>query len=1144
MTFARRLVVGLGLLLATSAGAQTYVMSTASSPFVPLTGGTVLALSGSSTPSDEGWAVIPIGFPFRYFEKTYTSITVTANGMAYLENTGCTSGCGYYSNGAMLTASNPNGVLAPYWDDLEQARATSQILYKNTTDAQGGVLTIEWRDFDYAFPSIPYSLNFQLRISQNGNIDFFYGPTTQGSPALTGSIGIEAPQGAVWFGKACSASSPWCPLSEFVTDTSVSFRAPAQADIYGTSVKVSKLTGTSTLTVDTAVGIRNFGMTAANNFRYRLYLSTDKVFDASTDVAFSPAPVGPVSLAALGETVHTAVGSTVAKPATGSFYILAVLDSEAAVTEASETNNLISSTFPYASGVDLVANSVTAPLQGGPGSSVTTSIDFDNRGLNSAGAVAVKIKLSIDASVSADDITVYSGTETVGNAQSVTKDLTFALPTDLVDGDYFLLLQLDDANTVAENSETNNLVASRNKMNSRRADVVLEPVFVKNVAPPNGPAEVAFFSENIRLDVNVSNAGGSTAAGFSVLFYMSDNDALNAFVDPTIEEVVNVTLAPGESKVISVTKPVPAKSANGTTYQPGDFYFFASAATAGKFVELSPNNNTGVSKPQKVRGPAPDLVATSLEGPSEIAPGELFAISRTIRNAGNRPATAAAYRYYLSANPIISEDDIQLLIDVGGETKNEGTVTLAAGAADIQTEKIRVPANVGAATYYLGILVDPPGTTGSGSVLEIFESNNGLATQLISVAAQRLQINSSYLPDAIQGLPYEFWLSAKGGVGGYRFSVVAEGGALPAGLTLTQDGHLSGVPTGSGTTAFTLRVDSNNGFAQARLVLKTVPLTTSLTVTTNTLPALVRLKPFEVYMSAQGGQGPYLWSKESGVLPPGFNFTESGKLTGATTAAVGTAYNFAMRVRDAVGNTDVRNFAVKVLDATGLEIDTTGVVSGVIGQRYIQDVTVRTANGSVVPAPVTWRLANGSLPPGLTLQPQDERLSLSGIPTTAGNFAFSLEIQDGTGRSDSTSFVLPIFAKPAQITGTVPDSFVRGDKVDVKLSLSNFPNARFSVFSGALPVGVTLGTDGALTGQIPDDASAGRYNFSVSAVAQDGSGAMTSFATDVLTTRKKTGGCASVDGTALFGLVVLVPLFTRRGMRRRNRSSLELGKLS
>ena len=61
---------------------------------------------------------------------------------------------------------------------------------------------------------------------------------------------------------------------------------------------------------------------------------------------------------------------------------------------------------------------------------------------------------------------------------------------------------------------------------------------------------------------------------------------------------------------------------------------------------------------------------------------------------------------------------------------------------------------------------------------------------------------------------YNQTLTATGGTAPYTFAVSV--GALPAGVTLSSAGVLSGTPTVSGTFAFTVRATDNLGFQGTR----------------------------------------------------------------------------------------------------------------------------------------------------------------------------------------------------------------------------------------------------------------------------------------------------------------------------------------
>jgi len=72
------------------------------------------------------------------------------------------------------------------------------------------------------------------------------------------------------------------------------------------------------------------------------------------------------------------------------------------------------------------------------------------------------------------------------------------------------------------------------------------------------------------------------------------------------------------------------------------------------------------------------------------------------------------------------------------------------------------------------------------------------ASQILSLnvaAAAALTITTAALPDAVEFQPYSQQLAVSGGTAPYHWTI--KSGALPAGLTLSDTGLLSGTPTAS-----------------------------------------------------------------------------------------------------------------------------------------------------------------------------------------------------------------------------------------------------------------------------------------------------------------------------------------------------------
>ena len=78
------------------------------------------------------------------------------------------------------------------------------------------------------------------------------------------------------------------------------------------------------------------------------------------------------------------------------------------------------------------------------------------------------------------------------------------------------------------------------------------------------------------------------------------------------------------------------------------------------------------------------------------------------------------------------------------------------------------------------------------------------ATAVGTVGGNPVVIDTSSLPDAQVGVPYSAQLTVHGGKPPYVWSIIS--GALPAGLTLSSGGLISGTPTTSGLSTFTVFV--------------------------------------------------------------------------------------------------------------------------------------------------------------------------------------------------------------------------------------------------------------------------------------------------------------------------------------------------
>jgi hypothetical protein len=150
-------------------------------------------------------------------------------------------------------------------------------------------------------------------------------------------------------------------------------------------------------------------------------------------------------------------------------------------------------------------------------------------------------------------------------------------------------------------------------------------------------------------------------------------------------------------------------------------------------------------------------------------------------------------------------------------------------------------------------------------------------------------------------------------------------------------------------------------------------------------------------------------------------------------------------------------------------ITATGVPSAAVGAPYSFTLS---ASGGI--APYRWS-ATGSLPPGLTVNPAG---IISGIPTTAGTFSFTVQVADLTNQTASTSLTITVGAPPLSISNTspLPNGLVGQAYNQVFTAVEGTPPYRWSVGQG-LPAGLGMdAASGALTGT---PTASGTFTFQV-----------------------------------------------------------------
>jgi hypothetical protein len=153
-------------------------------------------------------------------------------------------------------------------------------------------------------------------------------------------------------------------------------------------------------------------------------------------------------------------------------------------------------------------------------------------------------------------------------------------------------------------------------------------------------------------------------------------------------------------------------------------------------------------------------------------------------------------------------------------------------------------------------------------------------------------------------------------------------------------------------------------------------------------------------------QKPVRFKVVDGEIPPGLTlFTQgvsSGGLTGRPTTA--GLFTFTIEVRDETGARDTQDFSIRIDQPRPLVITNQSdqLSPGTVGEFYCCGNLF--ADGGV--PDYTWTLVSGELPPGLELSASPGRIT--GTPTTAGTFTFTVRVTDSVDAFAERTFSITI----------------------------------------------------------------------------------------------------------------------------------------
>jgi hypothetical protein len=358
---------------------------------------------------------------------------------------------------------------------------------------------------------------------------------------------------------------------------------------------------------------------------------------------------------------------------------------------------------------------------------------------------------------------------------------------------------------------------------------------------------------------------------------------------------------------------------------------------------------------------------------------------------------------------------------------------------------------------------------------EIFDPSTNTFTLTGSMNITRARFTATLLPDgtvlmagginSVTGVtapaPSEIYSPATG-----AFTLT---GAMITGRELPRATELF-----NGNVLVTGGDDGVNILASTELYYNTVPIA-PIVITATTIPNAFVGQPYVAMALEQNGTGPITWSIVSGTLPPGLagnTIGTYGVVTGTPTTA--GSFTFTAQVTDG-HSVATRSFTINVSVAT-LVFTSNIMPTGGMGRPYSQPLPV---TGGTLPYTAT--VTSGSLPPGLALRSVGV---LSGTPSSAGSFTFTVKVTDSSAPAQSVTQTLTMAVNSLFITTTALPSGIAGVPYNAAISTTGgtLP-LTFSAATGAFPPGLTIQqpaanpSSGALSGT---PTLAGHYTFTES----------------------------------------------------------------
>lgn len=346
----------------------------------------------------------------------------------------------------------------------------------------------------------------------------------------------------------------------------------------------------------------------------------------------------------------------------------------------------------------------------------------------------------------------------------------------------------------------------------------------------------------------------------------------------------------------------------------------SSPAPAGGATITLQSGNTGILTI------SPTTVAIS---PGATAPAVAPQMTGVVAGSTNITGSASGYTSdteTVNVTSTLSLSPPNVSLTVGGQQTVNVNLSAPAPGGGLpvslasSTGNATVTANVTIAAGQMSTTAQITGISAGSATITATTSNPlvSTASASISVLVATLVVPCPAVTSGDVNAPFHTQVTPASGTAPYTFSIV---GTLPAGLTLSSTGAITGTPTAS--ASFSVKVTDATG-----AVGTTCPITINpaLSVTCPAVTSGDVNAPFNTQVPFTGGTAPYTFSIV-GSLPAGLTLSGTGAVTGTPTASG----SFSIKVTDAAGAVGT---TCPITINSSLSVTCAATTSGVVGTAF------------------------------------------------------------------------------------------------------------------------------------------------------------------------------------------------------------------